>query len=91
MTTTIGFVGLGLMGQGFTQRLAEKGYKVVGFDIDESKVKAAAAWGVQPAKSAAEVAELPTSSSSASSIPRRSRTWRPAPAASPPPRRRAAR
>ena len=57
MTTTVGFVGLGLMGQGFTQRLAEKGYKVVGFDIDTAKVKAAAAWGVQPAKNAAEVAD----------------------------------
>jgi len=57
VTTTVGFVGLGLMGQGFTQRLAEKGYKVVGFDIDTAKVKAAAAWGVQPAKNAAEVAD----------------------------------
>jgi len=57
VTTTVGFVGLGLMGQGFTQRLAEKGYKVVGFDIDQAKVQAAAAWGVQPAKSAADVAD----------------------------------
>jgi 3-hydroxyisobutyrate dehydrogenase len=55
--TSVGFVGLGLMGQGFTRRLAEKGYRVVGFDIDESKIKASAAWGVTPAKSAAEVAE----------------------------------
>ena len=57
MATMVGFVGLGLMGQGFTQRLAEKGHTVVGFDIDEAKVTAAAAWGVQPAKSAAEVAK----------------------------------
>ena len=56
-TTTVGFVGLGLMGQGFTQRLAEKGYRVVGFDTDASKVKAAAAWGVTGAGSAAEVAD----------------------------------
>ncbi len=55
--TTVGFVGLGLMGQGFTQRLVEKGHRVVGFDIDESKTNAAAAWGVTPTKSAAEVAE----------------------------------
>jgi 3-hydroxyisobutyrate dehydrogenase-like beta-hydroxyacid dehydrogenase len=54
---TVGFVGLGLMGQGFTQRLGEKGHRVVGFDIDAGKVKAAAAWGVEPAKSAAEVAD----------------------------------
>ena len=55
--TTVGFVGLGLMGQGFTQRLIEKGHRVVGFDIDAGKTEAAAAWGVTPAKSAAEVAE----------------------------------
>jgi 3-hydroxyisobutyrate dehydrogenase-like beta-hydroxyacid dehydrogenase len=55
-STTVGFVGLGLMGQAFTHRLAEKGYRVIGFDIDETKTKAAAAWGVTPAKSAAEVA-----------------------------------
>jgi 3-hydroxyisobutyrate dehydrogenase len=54
---TIGFVGIGLMGEGFTRRLAEKGYAVVGFDLDESKVRAAAAWGVRPAKSAAEVGD----------------------------------
>lgn len=54
---TVGFVGLGLMGQGFTQRLAEKGHRVVGFDSDAAKVAAAAAWGVTPADSAAAVAE----------------------------------
>ena len=57
MVSTVGFVGLGLMGQGFTQRLVEKGHRVVGFDIDAGKVKAAAAWGVTPAESAAAVAE----------------------------------
>jgi len=57
VATTIGFVGLGLMGQGFTHRLAEKDYEVVGFDSDAAKVKAAAAWGVEPAQSAAEVAD----------------------------------
>lgn len=55
--STVGFVGLGLMGQGFTQRLAEKGHRVVGFDADDTKIKAAAAWGVSPASSAAAVAE----------------------------------
>jgi 3-hydroxyisobutyrate dehydrogenase-like beta-hydroxyacid dehydrogenase len=53
----IGCIGLGLMGQGFTRRLAEKGYRVVGFDIDAAKTKAASDWGVTPAKSAAEVAQ----------------------------------
>lgn len=51
----IGFVGLGLMGQGFTRRLAERGHGVVAFDIDPSKVAAAAAWGVKPATSTADV------------------------------------
>jgi 3-hydroxyisobutyrate dehydrogenase len=55
--TSIGFVGLGLMGQGFTQRLCEKGYRVIGHDIDAGKTQAAAAWGVTPADSAAEVAD----------------------------------
>jgi 3-hydroxyisobutyrate dehydrogenase len=53
----IGFVGLGLMGQGFTRRLVEKGYRVVGFDIDEAKTAAASGWGVAPAKSPAAVAQ----------------------------------
>ena len=54
---TVGFVGLGLMGQGFTQRLIEKGQRVVGFDANDSKTRAAVDWGVTPANSAAEVAE----------------------------------
>jgi 3-hydroxyisobutyrate dehydrogenase-like beta-hydroxyacid dehydrogenase len=53
----VGFVGLGLMGEGFTRRLIEVGHSVVGFDIDAGKVAAAAAWGVSPRKSAVEVAE----------------------------------
>ena len=55
--TAIGFIGLGLMGQGFTRRLVEKGHVVIGFDIDEGKTQAAASWGVRPAASAAEVAQ----------------------------------
>jgi 3-hydroxyisobutyrate dehydrogenase-like beta-hydroxyacid dehydrogenase len=55
--STVGFVGLGLMGEGFTRRLAEKGHRVVGFDIDATKIRAASAWGVTPANSAAEVAD----------------------------------
>ena len=37
MTQTIGFIGLGLMGQGFTARLKETGHRVVGFDIDAAR------------------------------------------------------
>src|ERR1043165_8053296 len=53
----IGFVGLGLMGEGFTRRLIKKGHAVIGFDIDPDKMRAAAAWGVRPAESAAQVAQ----------------------------------
>jgi 3-hydroxyisobutyrate dehydrogenase-like beta-hydroxyacid dehydrogenase len=54
--TGVGFVGIGLMGRGFTRRLIERGHRVVGFDIDAEKTKAASGWGVKPAGSAAEVA-----------------------------------
>lgn len=57
MTETVGFVGLGLMGQGFTQRLAAQGHRVIGFDADETRTQAAVAWGVMPANSAVAVAE----------------------------------
>ena len=57
MTQTVGFIGLGLMGRGFTRRLAETGHTVIGFDIDAAKMQAATAWDVQPAPSAAEVAQ----------------------------------
>ncbi len=53
----IGFIGLGLMGKGFTRRLRERGYNVIGFDTDSAKVAAAAAWGVKPAASAAAVVD----------------------------------
>lgn len=56
MTETIGFIGLGLMGEGFTRHLIETGYGVVGYDIDADKVEAARGWGVEPASSPAEVA-----------------------------------
>ncbi len=53
----IGFVGLGLMGCGFTQRLVSLGYEVVGYDLVTEKVSRAAAWGVVAAASPAEVAQ----------------------------------
>ncbi|MCW5690879.1 MAG: NAD(P)-dependent oxidoreductase [Pseudolabrys sp.] len=56
MDKTIGFIGLGLMGEGFTRRLVEKGYRVIGYDIDAKRTAAAAGWGVISAKNAADVA-----------------------------------
>jgi 3-hydroxyisobutyrate dehydrogenase-like beta-hydroxyacid dehydrogenase len=52
---SIGFIGLGLMGQAFTKRLIACGYSVTGFDIAADKVEQATRHGVVPAISSAEV------------------------------------
>jgi 3-hydroxyisobutyrate dehydrogenase-like beta-hydroxyacid dehydrogenase len=52
----VGFIGLGLMGTGFTRRLLATGHRVIGFDIVPEKREAAAAYGVEPAQSPGEVA-----------------------------------
>jgi 3-hydroxyisobutyrate dehydrogenase len=52
---SIGFIGLGLMGQAFTKRIVARGYTVTGFDIAAEKVEQAAKQGVTPATSCAEV------------------------------------
>lgn len=52
----IGFIGLGLMGQGFTKRLSGLGHEVRGFDLAAEKIERAKAHGVIPAASAAEAA-----------------------------------
>ncbi|MEJ8574430.1 NAD(P)-dependent oxidoreductase [Microbaculum marinum] len=57
MGETIGFIGLGLMGEGFTRRLMDAGYTVAGYDINEARNSAASDWGVQVAASPAEVAK----------------------------------
>jgi 3-hydroxyisobutyrate dehydrogenase len=56
MPDTIGFVGLGLMGQAFTKRLAACGFRVIGYDVVADKVKQTAAHGVVAAGSPADVA-----------------------------------
>jgi 3-hydroxyisobutyrate dehydrogenase-like beta-hydroxyacid dehydrogenase len=53
---SIGFIGLGLMGDGFTRRLVECGHAVTGYDIVADKIAAAAKHGVKGAASPAEVA-----------------------------------
>lgn len=53
----LGFIGLGLMGQGFTKRLIACGYSVTGYDIVPEKITQAAGHGVTAAASAKEVAE----------------------------------
>ena len=42
MTERIGFVGLGLMGAGFTRRLIATGHAVVGYDPDPARMAEAA-------------------------------------------------
>ena len=41
----IGFIGLGLMGKGFTERLVKMGHSVIGYDLDFKNVKEASVYG----------------------------------------------
>ncbi len=52
----LGFIGLGLMGQGFTKRLIACGYQVTGYDLDTAKVNQATQHGVLAGASPADVA-----------------------------------
>lgn len=52
----IGFLGLGLMGEGFTRRLVELGHEVAGFDPKPERRRAAGDWGVAAAESPAAAA-----------------------------------
>jgi 3-hydroxyisobutyrate dehydrogenase-like beta-hydroxyacid dehydrogenase len=52
----VGFIGLGLMGTGFTRRLIATGHRVIGYDVDPKKIEAAAQYGVERANSPAELA-----------------------------------
>jgi 3-hydroxyisobutyrate dehydrogenase len=53
----IGFIGLGLMGTGFTRRLRTRGFRVLGHDLSPDRMKAAGEYGVEPAGSAAALAD----------------------------------
>jgi len=53
---TIGFVGLGLMGEGFVKRLVATGHAVVGFDVVPARCEVARSHGATIATSAADVA-----------------------------------
>ena len=37
MDKTVGIVGLGIMGSAIARNLVDRGWRVVGFDIDEAK------------------------------------------------------
>lgn len=51
----IGFIGLGLMGQGFVERLIATGHRVIGLDLDPDKIAAAVALGAEAGSSPAEL------------------------------------
>lgn len=53
----LGFIGLGMMGQGFTKRLTGAGFTVAGYDIVPEAVEKAAQHGVTPADSPRAVAQ----------------------------------
>ncbi|MFQ5895548.1 MAG: NAD(P)-dependent oxidoreductase, partial [Nitrospinota bacterium] len=55
--TTVGFIGLGRMGNPMARNLRRGDYKVVGYDIREEAVAALAGVGVAGARSVAEVGE----------------------------------
>lgn len=58
MTFTVGFIGLGLMGQGFVERLVANGHQVVGTDVKADARAAAERLGARTVGSAAEVATV---------------------------------
>ena len=56
MSKTVGIVGLGIMGSAISRNLAERGWRVIGFDTDASRRNEAAQAGVTIAADTAEVA-----------------------------------
>jgi 3-hydroxyisobutyrate dehydrogenase/glyoxylate/succinic semialdehyde reductase len=56
MSKTVGMVGLGIMGSAISRNLAERGWRVIGFDTDAARGLEAAQAGVTIAADAAEVA-----------------------------------
>jgi 3-hydroxyisobutyrate dehydrogenase len=53
----IGFIGLGLMGQGFVERLITMGHKVIALDVVPEKVDQAVKLGAEAGRSPADLAE----------------------------------
>jgi 3-hydroxyisobutyrate dehydrogenase/glyoxylate/succinic semialdehyde reductase len=56
MSKTVGIVGLGIMGSAIGRNLAERGWRVIGFDTDAARRTEAAKAGVAVAADAAQVA-----------------------------------
>lgn len=56
-STTIGFIGLGLLGSAMARRLKRSGFNVHGHDLDPAKTGALAEDGIKPASSITELAQ----------------------------------
>ncbi|WP_088342718.1 MULTISPECIES: NAD(P)-dependent oxidoreductase [Rhodomicrobium] len=56
MDKTVGIIGLGIMGGAISRNLAERGWTVIGYDIDRAKCDALASAGIQIADSPADAA-----------------------------------
>ena len=57
LSLRLGYVGLGKMGFNMAERLLEKGYRVVAFDVNERAVREIAKQGAEPAASLGSLAE----------------------------------
>jgi len=55
---TVGIIGLGIMGGAFAKNLAADGWRVIGFDIEPSRKRAAARTGVEIARDVASLAKI---------------------------------
>ena len=84
MDKTVGIVGLGIMGGAIARNLVERGWRVIGFDIDAARRAELAQAGVAIADDVAQVArDAPDhhdQPSNARRRPRRSRRRSPIPA-----------
>ena len=56
MSKTVGIVGLGIMGSAISRNLVERGWRLIGFDIDAARTAELAQAGVTIARDVAEVA-----------------------------------
>jgi L-threonate 2-dehydrogenase len=56
MDKTVGMIGLGIMGGAISRNLVERGWRVIGFDIDAAKRAELARAGITIAENAAQVA-----------------------------------
>ena len=55
MSKTVGIIGLGIMGSAISRNLVERGWRVIGFDIDAARTAELAQAGVIIAGDVAEV------------------------------------